>query len=386
MVKLRKVNKIIPTLAKIRNEMTAERDIAGFALPFSAGILSAGLLSYSDMHQQALLSGLILITALAFMMHGDFCRKAFPTQIISIAAAAFSCGILCHISDYCTDISSIRSCSIPERAALGFCAGLKETIDSIPFENQETGALIKALITGDRTSLTAEVSSAFRESGASHILALSGMHLGIIYGILTHLMSLIGNSRAAILIRSTSIIALCGFYTLATGAGESITRAFLFILLNELAKLTHRKPVLKVITMSALVIQLASDPSSIRSASFQLSYAAIAGIAFIYPHIKNFWPDISFRKGILEKIWENASMSVSCQITTGPLAWHLFRSAPRHFLLTNLIAIPLTGIVIPLAILTTGLSYMETCPAILILLTEKCAGLLTDALRIISSM
>lgn len=386
MVKLRKVNKIIPTLAKIRNEMTAERDIAGFALPFSAGILSAGLISYSETRLSAILAGMILLMTMAFMMHESFNRKAFTTQMLSIAAAAFSCGILCHISDCCIGISSIRSYSFAERAALGFCARLKEAIDAIPFEDQETGALIKALVTGDRASLTPEVSSAFRESGASHILALSGMHLGIIYGILIRLMAFIGNSRPAVLIRSTGIIVICGFYTLATGAGESITRAFLFILLNEVAKLLHRKPGLKVITMSALVIQLASDPSSIRSASFQLSYAAIAGIAFIHPHLKSFWPDISFRKGILRKIWENASMSISCQITTGPLAWHLFRSAPQYFLLTNLIAIPLTGILIPLAILTICLHSMELCPAILMQFTEKCAGLMTDALRIISSM
>lgn len=386
MVKLRKVNKIIPTLAKIRNEMTAERDIAGFALPFSAGILLAGFISDSDTRHSAILSGVVLIMAIAFMMHESFNRKAFMIQILSIATAAFSCGILCHISDYCIEISSIRSHGLAEKAALGFCTMLKENIDAIPFEDQETGALIKALITGDRTSLTQEVSSAFRESGASHILALSGMHLGIIYGMLARLLAFIGNSRPAILIRSTGIIAVCGFYTLTTGAGESITRAFLFILLNEAAKLMHRKPGLKVIMMSALVIQLASDPSSVRSASFQLSYAAIAGIAFIHPHLKNIWPDISFRKGILRKIWESASMSISCQMTTGPLAWHLFRSAPRYFLLTNLMAIPLTGILIPLAILTTGLHSMGLCPAILILITEKCAGLLTDALRIISSM
>ena len=66
-----------------------------------------------------------------------------------------------------------------------------EMIDSIRFSNPDTNAIIKALIIGDRTDIPKHITEAFRESGASHILALSGLHLGIIYGILTKLLSVL---------------------------------------------------------------------------------------------------------------------------------------------------------------------------------------------------
>ena len=366
--------------------MTAEREIAGFALPFAAGVLSAGIFSYSESAVTGVCACAGLASAMLLIMHGRFFENGRGVQVVTVAAAAFFCGMMTHLSGLCMDISSIQAPSLPEKAALRFCMRMKDAIDSVPFAHDQTRAILKALLTGDRSFLSREMTDAFRESGAAHILALSGMHLGIIYAILTGSLRFMGNNRSAIILRSTTIILSCGFYTLATGAGESITRAFLFIFLNEAAKLTHRRPGLKVILMSALVIQLTINPLSIQSAGFQLSYAAIAGIAFIHPLLSRLWPGSTYRKGILRKIWESASMSISCQITTGPLAWHLFRSFPPYFLLTNLIAIPLTSAAIPLALCTIALDSIGLCPSFLTDMTEKCVSLLTGALEIISSL
>jgi competence protein ComEC len=79
-------------------------------------------------------------------------------------------------------------------------------------------------------------------------------------------------------------------------------------------------------------------------------------------------------------------MSISCQITTGPLAWYYFNSFPMHFLLTNLIALPLTGLIIPSALAVMLLSSMGLCPGFMIRGTELLVTLLTDALSVISDM
>ena len=284
-----------------------------------------------------------------------------------------------------------------EALANNIGSGMLNTIDSIPFLNPDTGALAKALLAGERSSLSPAVIDAFRASGASHILALSGLHLGIIYLLFSKLLRIIGNGIYARRIRSCMLILFCGFYTLSTGAGASIVRAFLFILLGEIANICGRYKSLTQILFAAMILQLIVSPLSILSISFQLSYAAMAGIAFVFPWLKGFWPDESneqrtgpFGRKLIGKparwIWNSAAMSISCQLTTGPLAYMYFGSIPKHFLLTNLLAMPLVGILIPSAALTAFLSALGCCPSIMTQATEALAGLLTWALEVISTM
>jgi competence protein ComEC len=136
--------------------------------------------------------------------------------------------------------------------------------------------------------------------------------------------------------------------------------------------------------MSALLIQLLISPESARDIGFQLSYSALAGIAFIFPWLKNLWPD--GKGGLMKWMWVTASMSVSCQITTGPLAYFYFGTFPQHFLLTNLIAMPLTGLIIPSGLLTLALDSAGICPEFMIRLTEQLVVLMTEAMKIVASM
>lgn len=364
--------------------MTEERDIAGFALPFAAGALSASLIPFPSAYCIGAAASMSAVMLTLFMMTWKFRMTGISAQRTIICAAAFLTGASCLSAATATSLSSIRELSFISGSATAFCQRLKDIISAIPFSNHETPALMTALLTGDRTALPHEVTEAFRTSGASHILALSGMHLGIIYSLLSSLISKTGNSPRIKTLRSSAIILCCGFYTIGTGAGESITRAFLFILLNEIGTLTHRKASLKELIMAALIIQLAVDPLSVRSVSFQLSYAAMAGIAFIHPHLKGLWPDDG--KGPMRKIWESASISISCQMTTGPLAWLYFRTFPQYFLLTNLIAVPLAGMIIPISLLTIASSAAGICPDCLISMTERLMSLLTGALRGIAQM
>jgi competence protein ComEC len=115
----------------------------------------------------------------------------------------------------------------------------------------------------------------------------------------------------------------------------------------------------------------------------------MAGVAFIFPWLKGFWPqDVKFRKfrDPLKWIWETAALSISCQITTGPLAYVYFGTFPVHFLLTNLIAMPLTGLIIPAAVLTVMLTAAGWCPEMLLRATEALVTALSEALNIIASM
>ena len=371
--------------------MKVEREIAGFTLPFAAGILIISLVGnhiFSTHHVLATISFGAVSAMLIYTMHPS--RKKLGTigRTILTGGMALWLGILCM---ECQEILSVSSSGGHLTARVErYGIMMQKAVDAIPFAAAETNAIIKALLTGERADIPTEVTNAFRDSGASHILALSGFHLGIIYGIVRLMLSSFGNQRKVLLIRSVITVASCGFYTMATGAGASIVRAFLFILIHESASLTHRYHSTASTLLAALFIQLAISPESITSTGFQLSYAAMAGIAFIFPWLKGLWPgnpykDRSFTRCV-RWIWNSASLSISCQLTTGPLAWIHFHSFPQHFLLTNLIVLPLASLIIPVALATMVLYSIDLCPPLLIKGTEFLVDTMTTALEIIAAM
>ena len=190
-------------------------------------------------------------------------------------------------------------------------SALLRAIDAADFPHTGTAALLKALLAGQRDGLDRDTVEAFRAAGASHILALSGLHLGILYGILQGLLAGLGHSRAAVAGRSALSVAAAGFYLMMTGASPSLVRAFLFIVVNELSRFSpgrKRRPA--GIFCAALTVQLACSPGVVTSLGFQLS----------------------------------------CQLFTAPLVWVRFRTFPRFFLLTNLGALPLTEAFLLLAL------------------------------------
>lgn len=275
--------------------------------------------------------------------------------------------------------------SFLESMALGWAVKLKALISRMPFKAHETSPLLTALLTGDRSGLTRETVSAFRGSGASHILALSGLHMGILYLILDKLTLPLGKSRAAKWARAILLVSAAGWFTLMTGAGPSIVRAFLFILIGETCTLAGRRRKPSRVLCLALLVQLVITPGVIRSLGFQLSYLAMAGIVLLYPVLEKWYPEGS-RFNPLRKIWQMASIAISCQLFTGPLAWIKFGTFPRHFLLTNIMAIPIVTLLMWSAVVSLALeAAFGWCPAPLITITDGLSRLLVWVLTVISS-
>ena len=274
--------------------------------------------------------------------------------------------------------------SFLESIALGSALKLKALISAIPFKADITSPLLTALLTGDRSGLTRETIDAFRGSGASHILALSGLHMGILYLIFDKLTLPLGKSPAAKWSRAILVVAASGWFTLMTGAGPSIVRAFLFILIGEICTLAGRRRKPSRVLCVALLVQLVITPGVIRSIGFQLSYLAMAGIVLLYPVLEKWYPEGS-RFNPLRKIWQMAAIAISCQLFTGPLAWMKFGTFPRHFLLTNLMAIPIVTVLMWVAVATIALAGLGWCPEFLITTTDGLSRLLVWVLTVISS-
>ena len=221
-------------------------------------------------------------------------------------------------------------------------AALLRRIDEAGFAHPSTTALLQALLAGQRDGLDRATVEAFRAAGASHLLALSGLHLGILYGILQRGFAILGRSRTALVLRSAAAVGASLFYLVMTGASPSLVRAFLFILLHELSRhMPGRRMRPQNVFCAALTLQLAVTPAVVRSPGFQLSYLAMLGIITLFPRLKAWYP-AGARFDPFRRIWTAVALAVSCQAFTAPLAWIRFHTFPKYFLLTNLAALPLT--------------------------------------------
>lgn len=401
-----------------RAPMTETADIKPLALAFTFGAASGLLLSRISMHAAYISSATSLLVALTLTVITSADRRQAEILLLFLTA-----GVFCAATSTLTSLGAVAG----KPLFAGLAADFRSMISSIPFPHEGTAPLVNALLTGDRSSLDSSVMNSFRDSGASHILALSGLHLGIIYGILLKVTSIFGKHPTIKAVRSLIIISLCGIYTLATGASPSLVRAFLFILVNETARLTHRSNNPLRVYCAALFIQTAINPQVVSSTGFQLSYLAMAGIFLLYPALKKWYPQeeaagdmliekdagrtesdglegvmidkgccrasrcwTSWMKTIVSaaprKIWDAAALTISCQVFTGPLAWWKFGTFPKYFLLTNLLSLPLTSAVMLLSVSTSVLFAIGICPDFLISLTDSSASLLLFIMKVISSM
>lgn len=385
------------------SDMVEARDIMGISVPFAAGVatgavlcpfLSGGLPIITD----SIL--LILICSTTLLVRFDKLSGRSGMRLVSLSnhrgQRIVFAGIFLLTGIFSSLSYSIAS-GIPEygsgivsTAAAKAVGHLRATIDAIPYPSETTGPLVKALLTGDKSDLPKEITGIFRDSGASHVLALSGLHLGVLYLLLTRLTSPLGNSPKARKSRCSLIIVAALFYSIMTGATPSIIRAFLFITINETARLLGRKREPVRVLLAALTVQLALKPDVISSVGFQLSYMAMAGIFLLYPTLERIYPAPNgsrlSRFNPFRKIWNAAMLSISCQIFTGPIAWHYFHTFPKYFILTNLVALPLTSAIMTLSVATIALSFFGTCPEPLVILNDQTMQALVFCLEIISGL
>ena len=279
-------------------------------------------------------------------------RRSGKFETFFIFLCFFSAGIFC----WCTQTSTVSFPSSGRPEILSAASRrLSEAISRAPFRNSGTTGLLKALICGDRTALQRGTAEAFRKAGAAHILALSGLHLGIICMLLRRVLSPAGNSPAATKMKCATMIGVSAFYTMMTGASQSVIRAFLFISIRELSKLApHRAVSSTGVFCTALTVQLAINPGAIRTLGFQLSYLAMAGLLTLAPLMQSWFP--GGKHVMLKKIWDNSVAAISCQAFTAPLTVIKFHYFPQYFLLSNLIALPLTEAIICSGLVSTVLA------------------------------
>ena len=207
--------------------------------------------------------------------------------------------------------------------------------------DQHIRALAYALITGDRNDLNPDMIQAFRSTGTIHILAISGLHIGILFGVCMFILRLF---RLSSLISLLVALVCTWMFVFFSGMAPSACRAAFMITLITLPRWILKRPVssLDACICSAIVLLLI-QPSWIMDVGFQLSYLAVAGILLYYSF---FYQLLQLKNRFAKKLWGMLAVSLSAQILILPLSIYDFHQFPILFLITNLIAVPLSSILL----------------------------------------
>lgn len=220
------------------------------------------------------------------------------------------------------------------------------TIDTL-FPDRNERAMASALLLGYRADMDPELLSAYTNTGVVHVIAVSGMHLALIYGLVSLLLRPMKDRRTK-QARTLVIIALLWLFALLCGASPSVTRSalmFSFMLCADVFRNEHQP--LNTLAGSAFIL-VCADPSIVSDIGFQLSYAAVASLmAYSAPITQLLQPE----NPILRYAWATIATTLSAQILTTPLTLLHFGQFPLLFLPANIIAIPLSGIILILLIL-----------------------------------
>lgn len=209
-----------------------------------------------------------------------------------------------------------------------------------------------ALLLGQKQNLDPAIRQAYSETGVMHILAVSGLHVGIIYAIFLFLMKVVRLKKHQTKYYLIAVIGIIWLYAFLTGLSPSVLRAATMFSLITLGQMRERKPsIYNVLVFSAMLL-ITVNPDVIFEVGFQLSYLAVTGIVLIQPLILNWWLP-STKVG--EYFWQLTSVSIAAQLVTFPLSVYYFHVFPTYFLVANLFVIPISFLImqvgVPLMIL-----------------------------------
>lgn len=204
-------------------------------------------------------------------------------------------------------------------------------------------AVAEALLIGYREDLDRDMVQQYSNTGVIHVIAISGMHLAMIYGLLIILLKPLQKAVATRWLRGIIILAVLWSFTLLSGAGPSILRSavmFSFIVVGE--SFTRQVSVYHTLAASAFFL-LCSNPFFAWDVGFQLSYMAVLSIVIFLRPITNWFYS---KNKIIYAIWQMAAVTIAAQILTTPLSIYHFHQLPNLFLFTNLLVVPLSGLIL----------------------------------------
>ncbi|CAA0190540.1 Probable transmembrane hypothetical protein [Tenacibaculum maritimum] len=224
-------------------------------------------------------------------------------------------------------------------------------------------ALINALLLGERKNLSNELLENYAKAGAIHILAISGLHIGIILLLLSQLLKPLEYLSNGRILKSFLIVTILWAFAFITGLSPSVARAVTMFSFIAIGNSFQKTLPIEYSLVSSMLFLLLIQPTFLFEIGFQLSYLAVFGIIWIQPLLYRLWnPSNSF----LNKIWQLATVSIAAQTAVLPISLYYFHQFPSLFLLSNIVIIPFLGIILTCGFLIILLSMLEILPQYII--------------------
>ncbi|MDO9136394.1 MAG: ComEC/Rec2 family competence protein, partial [Lutibacter sp.] len=219
------------------------------------------------------------------------------------------------------------------------------------------------LLLGQRQHLTSELQQSYIGAGAIHILAISGLHIGIILLILTAVFKPLHYFKHGKLMATALIIVILWMYAIIAGMSPSVVRAVAMFTAIAFGMYVNRPSGTYKTLVISMFFLLLFNPYYLFEVGFQLSYLAVFSIVWIQPKIYNLWKP---KFWILDKLWQLLTVSSAAQIGVLPLSLYYFHQFPGLFFVSNLVIIPVLGIILTAGIVIIILSVLQIAPQFLV--------------------
>lgn len=245
---------------------------------------------------------------------------------------------------------------------LGYAAKLRGQINmklrSYHIASDER-ALMNALLLGQRQDISSDIYDSYAKAGAVHILAVSGLHVGIILLLLNWLFKPLGYLKHGTLIKTLIIVLVLWSFAIIAGLSASVTRAVcMFSIVAVGMNLKRPANIFDTLAISMFFLLL-FNPMFLFDVGFQMSYLAVIAIVSLQPSMVGLWRPKSWP---VKKLWQIFTVTLAAQLGVVPISLYYFHQFPGLFFVSNLVILPVLGLILGLGILVILLALMNLLP------------------------
>ncbi|MDY0014977.1 MAG: ComEC/Rec2 family competence protein [Bacteroidales bacterium] len=232
---------------------------------------------------------------------------------------------------------------------------LVETLNKGKLDKEEN-AVISAILLGSDDKLDADLAKRYASAGVSHILCVSGMHVGIIFIIINYVLFFLSKNKKQKIIKTVILLFSVWLYACITGMSPSVMRASTMFTFVAFGNMFERNVNTYNSLLSSFFFLSCINPLIVFEVGMQLSYAAVLGIVWLQKPVKNLYHP---KTKVGNYIFEIMAVSLVAQLLTFPLSMYYFHQFPNYFLLANIAIISFTPFVVGIGILCLSLSFWE---------------------------
>lgn len=255
--------------------------------------------------------------------------------------------------------------NLVETSVAGFAEKIRNNIitslEKRSFSNDEL-AVIKALLLGQRQDISKGLLTDYQNAGAIHILAVSGLHVGILLLILTFILRPIDRFKNGKYIKAIGIIVFLWMFAFIAGLSASVVRAVTMFSFIAIGQSFQKKTLIEFSLITSMLFLLLVKPMFLFDVGFQLSYLAVFGIIWVQPKLDSLYVPKYY---LDKKIWQLLTVSIAAQVGILPLSIYYFQQFPGLFMLSNIVIIPFLGIILVAGIVVIILSVLNILPQFL---------------------